>query len=379
MSNFYAKNKSIFLNGKMMTVMLTAASITAIIILASYANGPAKHRVACTGAPFNSGRTCANCHSGGNFGGAMTTRLIDTVTNTVVTSYIPGKTYKLRIRFTRTSGTPKYAFQTTAAKLSTLANVNKWGTLPAGVHNTLLSGHNYVEQSKSLTTATITIRWTGPAKGSGSVIFYTAGNLVNGNGSANGDQPVKASLTITEAPVAASPVQFVNFKGNISNNTAILTWATLEENNLKQFTIEKSYNAHDYFSMGTVNAKGNGDYTFTDKNFSGTAYYRLKITDNENNISYNNPLTLSKKYNYDLSLYANGGKAYIRFYNPTQAQEVQVAYTNLQGNLLYSYMTQANKGENIWPIYTDKVKGVGIVNVTTSDGIRTSLKLGIQK
>lgn len=378
--NLYSSLHYILRNRRMMTIILSATCITSTIILTAYSTGPAKGGIAATGAPFNSGNTCSMCHSGGNFGGNISTKLIDTVTNTIVTSYVPGKVYKFRIKFTHTSGTPKYGFQTTAAKLTTLANINKWGTMPSGIHNTLLSAHNYVEQSKPLTTATIFVRWTAPAKGTGSIIFYTSGNLVNGNAATTGDQPVNTSLTISEAPVAASPAQYVILKGNILNNKATLTWTTSNETNIKVFTIEKSYNASDYSAIGSVNSKGNGSYVFTDNNFSNTAHYRLKITDANGNIYYNDPLTLAaKKNNYDLSLYANGGTSYIKFYNPSQQQKVQVSYTNMQGNVLYSYQIQANEGENIWPVYADKIRGVGIINVTTADGIRTSLKVGIQR
>ena len=93
--------------------------------------------------------------------------------------------------------TPKYGFQTTAATLAS-ANVNSWGPAPAKTHNKLLSGHNYLEQSASLTKGTIKLPFTGPPKGTGSIVFYTAGNLVDGTGGTGGDQPVKKSLTIAE-------------------------------------------------------------------------------------------------------------------------------------------------------------------------------------
>ena len=52
----------------------------------------------------------------------------------------------------------------------------------------------------------MSIPWTAPVAGTGSIIFYTAGNLVNFDGGTTGDQPVNTSLTITQgvAPVAAA-------------------------------------------------------------------------------------------------------------------------------------------------------------------------------
>lgn len=190
-------------NKRMATVSLSVVAIIGIALFSSYKAGPAKNNTLVTGAPFNSGQTCAKagCHGGGNFGGTITTQLIDTLTKKPVTSYTAGKIYWLSISMKKTTGKPKYGFQTTAANAAG-GNVNAWGVAPAKTHNTLKSGHNYFEQSTALKSGTINIPWTGPAAGTGAITFYTSGNIVNGDGSTSGDQPVNTSLTVTQAPVA---------------------------------------------------------------------------------------------------------------------------------------------------------------------------------
>ncbi|MEP7319270.1 MAG: choice-of-anchor V domain-containing protein [Panacibacter sp.] len=189
---------------KIMGTLVCFLAVAIWAIISSYANGPAKNGQVVTGAPFNSNQTCikSGCHGGGVFGGAIATQLIDSATNQAVTAYVPGKAYKLRIAITKTSGAPKYGFQTTAATTAG-ANVNTWGVAPASTHNKLSKGHNYFEHSKALKSGNILIPWKGPAAGTGSVVFYTAGNLVNGDGSTSGDQPVNTSLTVTQAPPVA--------------------------------------------------------------------------------------------------------------------------------------------------------------------------------
>lgn len=206
--NTTQKIASLARQNKISSTLLAFSGIALWVIFSSYANGPAKNSQLVTGAPFNSNLTCAKsgCHGGGAFGGAITTQLLDSATNAPVTSYVPGKAYKLQINLTKTTGKPKYGFQTTAAT-TTGTNVNTWGKPPTSTHSILKSKHNYVEQSKALTSGIITIAWKGPAAGTGSVVFYTAGNLVNGDGSTTGDQVVNNSLTITQGPVpAAAPV-----------------------------------------------------------------------------------------------------------------------------------------------------------------------------
>ncbi|HRI20876.1 MAG TPA: hypothetical protein PLA68_07970 [Panacibacter sp.] len=302
--NQLKKIAAAILQQKVRSAAVCLLGVSICIIIFSYSSGPAKSGQLVTGAPFNSGLTCAKsgCHSGGNFGGAISTQLIDTLTNKAVTAYVPGKGYNLKIILSKTTGSPKYGFQTTVATAAN-ANVNTWGAAPKSTHNTSKSGHNYIEQSKILKSGTVSIPWNGPVKGTGSVIFYTSGNIVNGDGGTSGDQVVNNSLTVTEAP---APIAIV------PNNETV-----------KQLPVSKNA--------------------------------------------------------YSLKLYNEHGGLYVMFHNSYRQQKVQLTYTDLQGNPLMTGITIANEGDNIWPLNSSKLKGFVIVNVLTEDGIRTSLKVIINK
>ena len=270
------------------------------LVLFSYKSGPAKKGTLVTGAPFNSSQTCAKCHSGGSFGGAISLKLLDASTNASVTSYTPGKAYKFQITMTKTSSSAvKYGFQTVCVNAAN-TNVNKWGTVPANTHNILKSSRNYVEQSTPLTSGTIVIPWTGPAKGTGAVKFYTAGNLVNGNGSTSGDQPVNTSLSVTEAP---SPIA-------VAENTGA------------------------------------------------------------NKVSPR----------YSLTPFTHAGERSVLFTNSGAQQKAQIIFTDMQGNVLYTNSTVMNQGDNLVPVPNNgKVKGLVVITVITQDGVKTSLKLGLNQ
>jgi hypothetical protein len=369
LSSTYMQKKSVI------SILFFIAFLSMIIM--SYKSGPAKNGQTVTGAPFNSSQTCANCHSGGNYGGTIKTQLLDSA-NKVVRAYVPNGNYKLKIIINKTSAsTPKYGFQTTAATLTNV-NVNKWGALPANTHNTLASGHNYIEQSTSLTPHIITIPWVGPAKGTGSVKFYTSGNLVNGNGSESGDQPVNTSLTITEG-VALLPLTLNNLKVNIQNSNAIISWSSNDEISIHSYIIEKSIDGKNFTELKTVMANGTGDYHFMDVDFNSKAYYRVKITNTNGDATYSEVVTIAKPdtHNYKLSLYNHAGYEYIQFYNGSKGQKVQIIYTDMQGRSVMSGLSFANEGDNIWEIPKSKIKGIAIVNVITEDGIRTSLKFAV--
>jgi len=350
------------------------------VSLLSYKNGPAKNGQAVTGAPFNNNQTCTKCHSGGNFGGSIGVQLQDSAKK-AVTSYVPGRSYTLRININKTStASAKYGFQTTCAKTTGGGNINKWGTLPANTHVTLLSAHHYVEQSTALTNKTILIPWTGPAKGSGSVTFYTSGNIVNNNGSESGDQPVHKNLVIAEGVALLSPVVFSSYQASLQNNNAVVNWSTTKEDNITRFILEKSSNGTDFTTAAAITAKGWGSYSFTDYAFSGKAYYRLKMVDIAGNTSNNEILTLVKpdKNNYSLRFFNHAGTAYFIFANGARQQKIQVTFADLQGHVLSSGITLANEGDNALQIPQVAAKGMGVINVVTEDGIRTTMKFMIK-
>jgi len=370
---------TVFLQCRKMTTIFICFIVAGLsVILFSYNSGPAKNGQAVSGAPFNSGKTCTTCHGGGSFGGTINLQLLDSAKK-AVKSYIPGQHYTFKINMKKTStASANYGFQTTCAKVSNNGNINRWGKLPANTHNTLLSAHNYVEQSTRLTSGIISIPWTAPLKGSGSVTFYTAGNIVNNNSSTSGDQPLSKSLTITEG-VALMPVIFTSYDATLQNNNAIVTWSTSREENVRNYIVEKSSNGIDFVQAGIVMAKGWGNYNFTDNAFNNKAYYRLKVEDVSGNVAYNDPLTVAKpdKNNYKLSLYNHGGSQYFMFTNGSKQQRIQVIYSDLQGHILSSGITSANEGDNLLQIPGGKIKGMAIISVVTEDGIRTSMKFVI--
>ncbi len=364
---------------------LLLGSVTLSVFLLSNTTGPAKQGNLVTGAPFNNNLTCgkSGCHSGGSFGGTIITQLLD-ASNNVVTSYIPGGSYSFKITMNYTIGTPKgYGFQTAVSSSLGSLNINTWGTLITDYHNQTASGRNYVEQSKRLTSNIITLPWTGPAAGTGPVIFYSAGNLVNGNSSASGDEPVNNSLTIAEAGLL--PVKLLYFKGSLDNGLATLSWATAQENNNRNFILEKSLNGTDYTAITTIAGKGSSSagsqYTYADAGFFMKAFYRLKQTDADGNVSVYNIVELKNSVatDYRISIYAHGGSSYILFYNGLQQQKINIRASDLLGKILYSYNSSANKGDNIIQLPSTISRGILIVTVTTEDGRRTSAKVSIMR
>ncbi len=79
------------------------------------------------------------------------------------------------------------------------------------------------------------------------------------------------------------PIQLVAWEGECRNGMVNLTWTTASEEQNLYFTIEKSDDAQEWRAIGTVPGALNSNqilqYTFTDDEGNGLAYYRLGQTD----------------------------------------------------------------------------------------------------
>ena len=77
-----------------------------------------------------------------------------------------------------------------------------------------------------------------------------------------------------------------------SETAAEVKWATLGENNLQKFEIERSADNLSFSKIGDISPLNQSqitEYLFTDNSALGnTSYYRLKITDNNNAVTYSN-------------------------------------------------------------------------------------------
>ncbi len=172
-----------------------------------FSSGPPAGR---TGAPGE--RTCNDqgCHSSFPLnGGAGQLKII------APTTYQPGQTYRIKITLGQ-SGQNAWGFE---------ATVKKQGTNQRGGEIRLINGEttqfafNSPKGSQDPQYITHTSQgtffgtrdgpvswefdWIAPPAGTGTVVFYVAGNAANGNGSNLGDYIYTASAQVTEAPQVA--------------------------------------------------------------------------------------------------------------------------------------------------------------------------------
>ncbi len=104
---------------------------------------------------------------------------------------------------------------------------------------------------------------------------------------------------------------FKEVKAIQENDNITITWQTLNENNTKSYTVERSNNAKDFVGISTIPAKhaASNSYSYKDKNpLYGDNYYRIK--ENAANGTFANSQTLKVVFENDnkISLYPNPAK-----------------------------------------------------------------------
>lgn len=174
----------------------------------------------------------------------------------------------------------------------------------------------------------------------------------------------------------ALPVELVRFTSVQQGNDIALTWLTASESNNDYFTLEKSIDNLDYYTLGEIKGEGNSNslnsYTFQDANPSEFNYYRLKQTDFDGktndvgltwcklnrNISLNNPVISYSEIDGNINISIYSGKE----------QSISVSIYDLNGNILLSEELELIKGFNQKSIKLPVIsKELTIVKVGTNE------------
>lgn len=136
--------------------------------------------------------------------------------------------------------------------------------------------NDFDNQSNGQLTGAGVITYGSNCSSDGTVVGETGSTVFDGSGAIN---------------LGTLPIELLYFKAKAINDQVLLTWATASEENFDFFTIQRSSNALDFSSIGTL--PGNGfstqriDYSFKDMEpLAGRSFYRLKATDFDGSFEY---------------------------------------------------------------------------------------------
>ncbi len=165
-------------------------------------NGPGGDR---TGAPLSSG-SCSSCHNpGSNRNGSITISVIDKTSMSVVTNIEVGKTYIVSIASLGTS--TQKGFQATVLNASNLG-IGKMSSAKGGASIYPSGTREICGHTSPSLSGVWSFEWTAPAALTGDIMIYAISIVSNGDGSNNGDQTVKTSITLAPKSNSSSTALF---------------------------------------------------------------------------------------------------------------------------------------------------------------------------
>ncbi len=145
----------------------------------------------------------------------------------------------------------------------------------------------------------------------------------------------------------------VDFYGNVVNDKAILKWTSLNEQNMKEYEVEKSFDGINFSKVGIVTATNSintVNYSFDDpEDIASFAYYRLKFISQ----SYNR-----NEYSKIIILYNKNALLKVSVINPFKSDlkiniflpadgNVEVIVFNTFGKTITKEILHLNKGNSL--------------------------------
>ncbi len=246
--------------------------------------------------------------------------------------------------------------------------------------NNAASTNNFHKHAQATADATVIGASVSKLKtGSGGLCFYLGNHKFTPNNVSeiNGIR-MYMNAFLTPVSVAGScnigdnymyplALKFISFQGYVTNTTARLSWEVSENENIKNFVVERSINGTDFTASSPINSNnrtGNAAYPYTDNMIADMVYYRIKMTDKSGVVSYSKTIIL--KSNTEIS---NGLKI---INNPVNDDRLSVEFTSVRsgqtnlriidmlGRTRFSQPVNSNEGTNVINIALPSVLEPGV-------------------
>lgn len=185
------------------------------------------------------------------------------------------------------------------------------------------------------------------------------------------------NTTVSEALL---PLDFVEALATVSNQKVTLSWTTENEQNIKNYTIERSPDGRNFSSTDIVVQPANkplNKYTASDNlPLTGVSYYRIKATDIDGRITFSKVLKAAvADASVSASLYPNPAtNSHIKLHmHGHEEGTYRVSIINNFGKILHTQTEVLTSGPvqiNITPTH-NLTKGIYRVEVTGPSGYRS--------
>jgi len=178
------------------------------------------------------------------------------------------------------------------------------------------------------------------------------------------------------APQIALPVSLINFTAQRINKLNKITWSTSQENNARNFVVERSKDGRNFSAIGQVAATGNSsttiEYLFTDNApLKSINYYRLKMTDAGNSIKYSPVKSVRNNGTADISFFPLPVKDKLNILvNADAADKATITVTDMNGKTMLVKTMMVTAGSNTLSLATDELsKGMYVIKINMADDV----------
>ncbi|MEO5647420.1 MAG: T9SS type A sorting domain-containing protein, partial [Chitinophagaceae bacterium] len=188
--------------------------------------------------------------------------------------------------------------------------------------------------------------------------FFIRQAVTSGRTTPNADlDGIKISLNYADA---ALPLTLTSFKARLVEKFVQLNWTSVNEENVRSYTIERSNDGRNFASIGQVSARNTNQasYLFSDNApIQGIGYYRLKMTDNDGDTKLSAIVSINSRKKISAEVYPNpvvdnisvshskaAIGASIKIYNTSgqQVKSVTVQPGTIQTSLLVNELIKGN-------------------------------------
>lgn len=182
------------------------------------------------------------------------------------------------------------------------------------------------------------------------------------------------ATTLVQDNFSALPVQLISFTGQLNNNAVQLQWKVGEAKNFERFEVERSLDGRNYSKIETVSfANSIVAYNTTD-NISilqpGQIFYRLKLVDADGKFGYSKVIvfrTNSPQSNF--IVYPNPARTELFVsLSVDKKQNLSIKVLDASGRTLLNQQKEIQKGNNVFPVNTTKLKAGSYLLQIVVDG-----------
>jgi hypothetical protein len=137
------------------------------------------------------------------------------------------------------------------------------------------------------------------------------------------------------------PLNLTSFKAALTERSVNLNWTSANEQNVRNFSVERSSNGREFNAIGTVDAANRtvGTYSFSDNApLAGVSYYRLKMIDKDGVFKYSTTIAINNRKTVSAEVFPNPAFNSLNVSHPKTGKSASVKIINTEGRVVKNYM-----------------------------------------